>query len=191
MVPYNHIRKSLIMRKTLFLGFCVLLTAAGVAYAAGTGYLAPVGNGTYQDLTPVGSASRFENVDDSPACNGLTDYNETFVVGDRDSYFIDISSIPNGSLVTQIDIVPCASRASVLPGGAKMKVFAIVDSAQSADKGNYSIGLGAGNTPIRLATTTIFTNFIKTATTTVQIGAVLSDTAGGLRLGGIRGRLVY
>jgi hypothetical protein len=162
-----------------------------LVYAAGTGYLPPVANGTHQDLIPVGSAISFENVDDTPSCNGVTDYNETFAVGDRDSYFIDISSIPNGSLVTQIDIVPCASRAAALPGGAKMKVFAIVDAAQSADKGSYSIGLGAGNTPTRLATTTIFTNFIKTSTTTVQIGAVLSDTGGGLRLGGIRGRLVY
>lgn len=174
-----------------FLGVIVLLSATGVVYAAGTGYLPPIGNGTHQDFTPVGSALRFENVDDTPSCNGLTDYNETFTVGDRDSYVIDISSIPNGSLVTQIDIVPCASRASALPGGAQMKVFAIVDAAQSADKGSYSVGLGAGNVPVRLATTTIFTNFVKTATTTVQIGAVLSNTGGGLRLGGLRGRLVY
>jgi hypothetical protein len=179
------------MKNAFFLGVIVLLSATGVAYAAGTGYLPPIGNGTHQDLTPVGSALRFENVDDSPNCNGTTDYNETFGVGDRDSYVIDLSTVPNGATVTRIDIVPCASRASVLPGGAKMKVFAIIEGQQTADTGNYSIGLAAGNTPVRLATSTIFTNFTKTATTTLEVGAVLSDAAGGMRLGGIRARLVY
>ncbi|MEN9413179.1 MAG: hypothetical protein RLZZ342_266 [Candidatus Parcubacteria bacterium] len=179
------------MRRLGTLSLAAFLLGTGVVYAAGTGFLPPIADGVHQDFTPVGSAQHFQNVDDALDCNGITDYNETFGINDRDSYFVDISGVPAGATITRVDIVPCASRASLLPGGAKMRVFAIVDGVQTPDAGSYSIGLSGSNVPVRLATTTVFTNAVKTATSTVQVGAVLTTNGGGLRLSGIRARVVF
>jgi hypothetical protein len=175
------------------------LVAAGIAasavflmfqYAAASSssVLLPVSDGAYKQWTPSTGTTHYTLVDDA-ACNGTTDYNSTTVVGNRDSYAVSTSSIPNGAVITQIDIQPCASRTATGGTNPIMNVFYRFNGVNSADAGAYSL---TGATPTNLATTS-FTGLalVKTATSTIEVGAVLTSGAKGARLSRIAVVLTY
>jgi hypothetical protein len=150
--------------------------------------LYPISDGNYVQWTPKTGSTHYTMVDES-TCNGTTDYNFTSTVGNRDSYSIDISSVPNGAKITQIDIKPCASRNSAGGSNPVMNVFYRLDSINSSDSGSYSL---TGTTPVELSTTTFSSlDKFKTSTTTMEVGAVLTSGTKGSRLSRIRSYITY
>ncbi len=175
--------KYLVTAGVVTLGLAVALTAS----AALTSVLSPSSVGNYNQLTAVGSATRYQNVDEA-VCNGTTDYNHTSTVGNRDSYGISLASVPDGALITQIEIVPCASRNTGGGGSATLSVgyrFNDVDTTA----GNYA--LPTGTTPVDRATTSVATALTKTSTSTLEIGAQYSAGTRGIRVSRMVARLTY
>jgi hypothetical protein len=164
------------------------LSISSLVFADTAGPLVPSVDGFYLQWTPKTGTTHYTMVDET-TCNGTTDYNRTTTVGNRDSYVIDVSSIPDGSKITQLDITPCASKH--LNGGANstMNVFYRFNGTNSTDAGNYSL---TGTTPVALAATS-FTSLshFKSATSTLDVGAVLSAGNKGARLGRIAVQITY
>lgn len=155
--------------------------------AATTAAIMPSADGFYAQWTPSTGTSHFALVDETP-CN-TTDYNSTIVVGNRDSYTVDVSSVPNGATITQIDIKPCASRVKVSGANPVMNVFYRLNGVNSADAGAYSL---SGTSPVEQATTTYSSlSVLKTATTTLEAGAVLTSSTKGAKLSRIATTITY
>jgi hypothetical protein len=169
-----------------------ILLVAGSALAVGlivhilptlantTPELLPTGDGTYVQWSTSTGSSHSVNVDES-TCNGVTDYNYTNTVGNRDSYTLSLASIPDGSTITAIAITPCASK-NATTSTSTLDVFYRFGTTNSADMGSYQL-TGTSTTPIQLATTTYSgLSHLKGAASTLQIGAVLSSGSAGARL---------
>lgn len=171
-----------------FVALVGALVFVSTAYAASTNNLMPTSDGNYTQWTPSTGTSHFALVDETP-CNGTTDYNSTTVVGNRDSYGVSLSSVPDGSTITAIAIKPCASRAASGGAAPVMNVFYRANGVNSADSGSYSL---SGTTPTELATTTYSgLSIVKSSTTTLEIGAVLTSSTKGARLSRISTILTY
>jgi hypothetical protein len=140
----------------------------------------PTSVGNYSQWATFGSSTHFANVDETP-CNGATDCNSTTVTGNRDSYGVSLTSVPNGSTITQIDIKPCASHDQSGTGSVQLDVFYRKDGVNSADSGGYTFG--NSQTPTEQATTSFSgLSIVKSATTTLEVGAVLTSGTKGLRV---------
>lgn len=178
-------------KKVLFGAMLALSTVigAGVAQAASSGSLLPSGVGNYNQFpTTVGTTTHYLNVDET-ACNGVTDYNQTSTVGHRDSYRVSLAGIPDGAVITAIAIKPCAGRAVTGGTNPVMNVFYRANGVNSADAGAYAISLA---TPADLATTTYSgLSISKIASTTLEVGAVLTSGTKGIRLSRIHAVLTY
>jgi hypothetical protein len=176
---------------SLFIATTVLFAAfflADTAFASTTDVLLPTSDGNYTQWTPSAGTSHFANVDDS-SCNGNTDFNSTTAAGNRDSYGITVSSIPNGATITQIDIKPCASRVNSGGTAPVVNIFYRANGTNSADSGSYSL---SGTTPTDLATTTYSgLSITKGATSTLEIGAVLTSGTKGAKLSRIATFITY
>lgn len=143
-------------------------------FADTTGELLPNGDGTYTQWTPGTGSTHFNLVDDTE-CGGLGvggDYVETSTTGNRDSYTLPTTSIPDGSAITGVTITPCLSRPGA--GNPNLKVFFVYNAYQSPDRGNFfpntTKAKEYGSTT--LSGVTLF----KTQTGTLQIGGVFSGT---------------
>lgn len=157
----------------------MLFTIASTSFAANTLKLLPNGAGNFTSFTPSTGLTNYLLVDET-TCNGLTDYNFTTTVGNRDSYAVSLSSIRNGSQINAISITPCASRNSTGSSNPIMNVFYRLNGPNSADSGSYSL---TGTTPTLLSATS-FTglSLIKNSSTTFESGAVLTSGTRGVRL---------
>jgi YHS domain-containing protein len=181
-----------IMKKIIFSIFSIfclsLFLLPNEASASQTTSLVPSSDGAYSQFTPKTGSTHYTMVDES-ACNGTTDYNYTTTVGRRDSYGIMLSSIPDYSTISQIDITPCASRNATGSTNPIMNVFYRLNGANSSDAGNYSL---TGTTPIALSTTS-FTglSITKNSSTVLEIGAVLTSGTKGVRLSRIAAVITY
>jgi hypothetical protein len=157
--------------------------------ASTTGSLLPSSDGHYLQWTPSTGTTHYTLVDQS-SCNGTaTTYNSTVTTGNRDSYGINLASIGDGAVISQVDVAPCASRNNPGNGSATSNVFYRFNGTDSADAGNYAL---SGTTPNQLATTTFASlNLFKTSASTLEIGAVLSAGTKGARLSRIATVLTY
>jgi parallel beta-helix repeat protein len=162
------------------------------ASASTTAVLLPQSDGNYKQLKPSTGSTHYTMVNES-VCNGLTNYNSTgsITVVARDSYGISVTSIGmgDGALISQIDIVPCASLNSG-SGSASSNEFYRWNGVDSSDFGTHSV---SGTTPMQLATSTISgLSLFKTSTSTLEIGAEMSTTSSkGFRLSRIAPVLTY
>jgi len=175
----------------------VLLFAACIfpskSSASTTAVLLPQSDGLYKQLKPKSGTVHYTQVKET-RCDGTTTYNSTGTISitARDSYGISVTSvgIGDGAIISEIDIVPCASLNSGT-GTATSNVFYRWNGVDSSDQGAYSV---SGTTPVELATTTAFSglNLLKTSTSTLEIGAVMSTTGTkGFRLSRIATVLTY
>lgn len=175
-----------IKNKNLLIGGIVISGIVGflltqLVFANLTVSILPSSDGTYRRWIPKAGITHYTMVDEL-TCNGTNDYNFTNTVGNRDSYGVSLSSVPNGSIITAIKITPCASRNTTGDGSAIMNVFYRYNNVNSADAGNYEL-TGGGITPIQLAATTFSElSLMKSASSVLQIGAVLSAGTRGARL---------
>lgn len=165
------------------------LVVAFSALADITGYLFPVQDGYYKQWVPKSGTTHYTQVDET-VCNGMTDYVYTTTIGAKDSFAVNISSVPNGSIINSIDIIPCASQHRWAGNKASfMNVFYRYNGVNGNDLGNYAL---YGNIPQVVATTTFSNlNLVKTSTSTLEIGSVLTSGANGVRLGNIKTYLTY
>ncbi len=177
-VTYVTKNKVLLTGSVVISAASVLLLAQ-LVFAAVTGSLLPSSDGAYLQWTPKTGTTHYTMVDEL-SCNGTTDYNYTNTVGNRDSYGVNLASVPDGSTVTAIEITPCASRNQNGNGSATMNVFYRWNGTDSADAGTYAL---TGTTPTQLAATTFGgLSLVKGSASTLQIGAVLSAGTKGARL---------
>ena len=164
------------------------VTVAGIVSADVSGSLLPQSDGNYMGWTPKSGTVHYTQVDEG-VCNGTTDYTFTTTVGNRDSYGINISSIPTAAKITQIDITPCASRNSNGGGNPVMDVFYRYNGANSSDAGAYSL---TGTTPTALATTSFTSlSLFRGTSSNLEVGAVLTSSTKGARLGRIQAFVTY
>jgi hypothetical protein len=170
-------------------GYCIQL-----ALASTTAVLLPQSDGNYKQFTPKSGTVHYTQVKET-LCNGTTDYNATSTIAKRDSYGISVTSVGmgDGAIISQIDIVPCASRniiATSTPGSATSNVFYRWNGTDSADSGSY--GMASSITPSQLATTTFSgLSLFKTSTSVFEIGAVYATGTKGMRLSRIATVLTY
>ena len=172
--------------KISILATCLLFAA--VVSASQTTNLLPINDGTYKNWTPSTGAVHYTLVDEN-ACNGTTDYLYTSTISSRDSFGVNISTVPNGAQITQINVTPCASRNA--GGGVNpiMNVFYRMDGVDSADAGAYTL---TGTTPTQLLATTFNgLSVIKTPNTSLESGAVLTSGSKGARLSRLATVITY
>ncbi len=161
---------------------------ASVVSAATSGTLMPTSDGFYTQWTPKTGSSHFVLVDET-TCNGTTDHNSTNTIGNRDSYGVSLTSIPNGAVITAIAIKPCASRANAGGTNPVMNVFYRFNGVNSADSGSYSL---TGTTPVELSTTTFSSlSHVKSSGSTLETGAVLTSSTKGARLSRLSTVITY
>ena len=176
------------MRKYIgILGIIAISLMAGVVYATSFIYLDPSAEGTYLQWTPKVGSVHYAMVDDM-SCNGQTDYNYTNLASARDSYAVDLSHLPNGMIINQIDIHPCAST-NGMGSPSSMRVFYRLNGIDSISTSNYTL---TGDTPIELGKTS-FTGLsvIKNTGTTLEIGSQFLKGISGARLGDIYTVITY
>ncbi|OGN09963.1 MAG: hypothetical protein A3J46_04505 [Candidatus Yanofskybacteria bacterium RIFCSPHIGHO2_02_FULL_41_11] len=175
---YN-IKNRILLVGGIVISATVVLLLAQFVFADSTSSLLPSSDGAYLQWTPKTGTTHYTMVDES-SCNGKTDYNSTNTVGNRDSYGVSLASVPSGSTITAIEITPCASRNSNGSGSATMNVFYRWSGVDSSDAGNYAL---TGTTPTQLAATTFSgLSLSRLASSTLEIGAVLSAGTKGARL---------
>lgn len=163
---------------------------AAVSLAANTGTLLPTSDGSYKQWGSSFGTNHYSQVNEV-ACNGTTNFIYSTTVGQRESFYVDLSSVPNGATITQIGIAPCASRNSGSgSGSAYIQLFYQINSLLSGNFGSYS--LPQTNRPTNLATTTAsMFNTVKTPSTTLQIGVVYASGNKGVRLSRLAAQLTY
>lgn len=165
----------------------VLISTVALAYASVTSSIVPTGAGTYSAWTPSTGATHYTLVDEA-SCNGKTDYVSTTVNGNRDSYAVSLASIPTGAVITAIDVTPCASKNSN-SGSSNMSVFYRLNGSNSADSATYAL---TGTTPVALSASSYTSlSVTKNASTTLEIGAVLSSGTAGARLSKLATVITY
>ncbi len=180
-----HTYKKALLGSIVVLG---ALVGGSVALASTALSVLPSGVGNYNQFTTTGTSTHYLNVDET-TCNGLTDYNQTSKVANRDSYAVSLSGVPDGAVISSIAIIPCAGRAAVGGVNPVMNVFYRSNGVNSADAGAYSINLAVPGT---LATTTYSgLSIVKNASSTLEVGAVLTSGTKGIRLSRIAAIVTY
>lgn len=178
------------MMKIIAFGILLLCFSlvAKQSQASTTLSLLPVNDGNYTQWTPNSGTSHYTQVDES-SCNGNTDFNRETTVSQRDSYGLDLSSVPNGATITQIAITPCASKNSNGGTNTTFDVFYRLDGINSADMPGYTL---TTTTPTTLSTT----NFsgllvLKSGTTSLEVGGIYTAGNKGARLSRIATVVTY
>ncbi|MBI1957044.1 MAG: hypothetical protein HYS44_01115 [Candidatus Niyogibacteria bacterium] len=197
MLKKIHENKHWMVGGGILIGLAALVFQGNFFTTHTTGTLLPDLPGIYQDWGSniAGGLAVNESI-----CNGAESYDFANVIGKRTSYRIDISAIPDNSVIKRIRIVPCASLNQVLDSDKPtvMDVFYRFNNAESADKGEYAL---TGITPRTLSATTFDGLLLPVVTSaprasgrtnsTLEIGAVLASGTGGARLSRIATVITY
>ena len=195
---FNSLHKNkVVLGGGVLIGLAALAFQGAIFTSHTTGALLPDFPGMYDQW---GSNVAQGILVNDQACNGTGSYDFANVTGQRTSYRVDISSIPEGSVIKRIRIVPCASanHPPLSDDPTVMNVFYRFDNTQSADKGGYVL---TGATPRTLYTTSfdgLLLPVVQTAgrasgrtNSVLEIGAVLSEGTAGARLSRIATVITY
>jgi hypothetical protein len=87
--------------------------------------LSPTGDGAYTAWTPATGTTHSALLDDSPSSctDTASDYVEIAVAGHRDSYTVNIGTIPDGSTITRVDVTVCYRSSTLLASGGTFRTF--------------------------------------------------------------------
>lgn len=166
----------------------IALFSIKLTLADATENILPSSDGVYLQWAPKTGTAHYAMVDEL-TCNGTADYNYTNTIGSRDSYGINLASVPDGSTITAIEITPCASQNKNGGGSGIMNIFYRYNGADSADAGNYTL---SGTTPTQLGATNFNgLSLIKESASSLEIGAVLSSGRKGARLSRLAAVITY
>ncbi len=177
------------LSKAICIGLLSSVVISQAAFADVSGVLTPFHEGGFSQLTPSQLGARRVFMVDEQRCNGKTDYNFTNLVGAKDSYTVDLRSVPNGSIVYGLEIIPCASAHQNGNVPSVMNVFYRFNGNMSRPLGNYALN---GFDPVPLASTQFFgLSLVKNSNSVLEIGAVLSAGNRGMRLSHMGVRVHY
>ena len=109
-------------------------------------------------------------------------------IGDRASFILDLSSIPNGSTITSVAITP-ADRANSTAGG-KYQTFVRLNSTDTNSGTDITTTTSSGNCVTRSAQT-ITVSAVKSGTTTLEIGVDRTDTSHSVLVGSLTAVITY
>lgn len=134
----NSVEQKNLIRLIVSVVSLVGIVAASTVAAVFTGALYPSGNGKYASwlTNSLIGASNYKMVKESP-CDGLGSYVYTFLDGTKDSYQIDLSSIPVGATITSITVTPCASSGVNSGVSSTFSWFYIYDKIESPLQATY------------------------------------------------------
>jgi len=180
---------SSVSNKALAVLMVVVLAMAALpvtpVYAAVTAELVPTANGTYNTW-----AGGFANVDEgSAAPSPCADYINTAGAGNRETYVIPLTSVPDGSTITSIDVyVAYSSASATIPGTFSTMIrFNGVDSVFPSSH----TASGTSTNCTGFATDTFdVTDTVKNGTTTLEIGVEKNDP-NGVRVGTLSAYITY
>lgn len=159
---------------------------AAEALAATSGSRMPIGDGFYKQWTPNSGTTHFTTVDEKP-CNGATDFVKIASSGLRDSYFINLSTVPNNSTITDILISPCASNHSSFGTNAKIQVFYRWNGVDN-DTCNFDL---TGIMPVQKGNCDTSVSLLKTASSTLEVGVRYLSGTKGARVSNVITELLY
>lgn len=186
----RSISVALGLYKIILLGLFSLffLLLAKQSFASTTAALLPVSDGNFTQWNPKSGSIHAAMVDET-VCDGNTTFNRETSVGGRDSYDIDLSTIPNGATITQIDITPCASKNTSGGTNTTFNVFYRLDGVDSADAGAYAL---TTTTPVGLATTSYSgLSETKSGSTALEVGGVFTAGNRGVKLSQVSTVITY
>lgn len=184
-------KNKILLTTTLVFAVAALVGLTKLVLADSTGSILPIADGTYlqwtpsEPPTPPATTTRHYTMVDETSCNGDVDYNYTNTAGFRDSYYVDLSSIPDNATISAITITPCASAnflATSTPVSTSMAVFYRYDGTNSTDAVNYNL-LNNTVVPAPLAPTAFGgLSLVKQSGSQLEVGAKLVSGTAGLRL---------
>lgn len=181
----GNIKKSILLPAVLFL---TILLSAHTVFGINSSTLLPNSDGTYRQWTSKSGSTHFTNIDETK-CNGTTDYVSTNTTGSRDSYVVPLSSIPNSSIITRIDIAPCASKIHNGGSVSVMDVFYRFNGSNSPDLGHYAL---SNNKPSpQVATPFSDLSLMKNSLSNLEIGALYASGNKGVLLSNISAIITY
>jgi hypothetical protein len=172
----NFMRGIVILMALMVLGMNVS--------AATTASLVPTGNGYYTAWS--GSYTDVNEGTTSPDCS---DYISESTSNDRESYTINLSSVPTGATITSVAFtIYDRSQYSWATGGT-YKTFTRLNAANQDATSNLAT---SGTSCTQRTQTVDVTDTIKSGTTTLEIGVVKTSTnANTVRVGAISVIITY
>jgi len=175
--------------KVIFSSVIASIAIVSVVYAFVVS-VPPIAKGFYVQLTKSNNAlQNFQHVDEVN-CNGNQDFMFTNVVGNKDSYVVSLNDIPNGSLITSITIVSCASKISASITTSTIGIFYRYNGVDSFE--HITSLNNVGTVPVVLQPT-LFNNvnLIKEATSSLEIGIDYWGGGGGTAGAGVKLSQIY
>ncbi|HEU0297230.1 MAG TPA: sortase [Anaerolineales bacterium] len=159
------------------------------AYAAVTAEIVPTANGIY-----TAWAGGFTTIDEGTAAASCTtvaavvDYIATTIVNGRESFVIPLTSIPDGSTITSIDVL-IRDRGDTAEFGTYAS-FVRFNGTDSANSATHTVtGIAGGCTGSRTDTFDV-TDTVKGVGTTLEIGVIKLDNI-RLRVGVLSAVITY
>jgi len=156
--------------------------AGGTSAAEVTGTVLPSGDTANAGWRPRSGSVHYAMVNDA-SCNGTVNYNYTDQTGRRDAYRFALAAVPDGARITALTVTPCASRHSTGSGVPVMSAFYRWSGGPvSANFGTWSLA-ALSNVPANLPPATIGSlDLVKSATSTLDVGAIYVSGNRGVRL---------
>ena len=169
----------------------ISLIIVGVVYASITSNLYPISDGTHTDWYPSASSTHYTMVNNFD-CASSTDYVFTTTTDAQDSYNISLSSIPDGSHITDIEVTVCGATLNPDSNGTStLKIFRY----WNGDKvGNENlINLPPDTEPLELGTVSWNDRWLlKTPSSTMEVGfRNLVENGYGKRIDSIKTIIFY
>ena len=161
---------------------------SGTASPANSPTLYPTSNGTYSQWT----TGNFSTIDESgtPFCNN-NDYVLSNGTDSRASFGIDISAIPNGSIINSVSVT-VGDRGDLSAGGT-YRTFIRVNTTDLDATGSALTATGSSGSACTIRTQTISAgSVVKSSGTTLQIGvAKISGNSNTVRVGTLNATINY
>ena len=189
---YSFSLRCMLKKLYIFLILALSFVVTGAVYASYSGLLLPIGGGgnvgSYQDWYGPG----YKAVDEKGDCNGEVDFNastSTSAPYNQELYRVDISGIPNGSIINAILIHPCLGL--YYPNtSSTIDVFYRYNNLTSGYLGSYSPASTTFSSDFGTSTWSGL-SLLKTSSTILQIGVRYTSGNGGAKLSQLRAGVLY
>jgi hypothetical protein len=150
----------------------MLSVLAALVYAASTSSLSPTSDGSYTQWSPSSGSTHYTMVNETPCSTGDSDYVLGLHWGTniRDSYQLTITSIPNGSTITRVDVTVCYADNVTYGGVGGFQTFARINTTNTDSGSTIAVadGLPKSSTTQQIDVP----DTVKDSLTTLEIGVL-------------------